>query len=174
MEETRMGLMTQIDLLQELKVQLEFNRAAGQIGELLKRGEASLNSMQVIAANAQQLANDLAGFGTTPAAAAPSTDGTNPRAGNKTQISEPVGVRCDSPSGDPLLRGVGRRRGCTFRPLLVAGSSHSWDHYSFAYLPSLGHRVKKAGGSIPVFRLARCRYCGDLDYDAVYPARGAP
>ena len=38
-----MGLMTQIDLLQELKVQQEFNRAAGQIGELLKRGEASLN-----------------------------------------------------------------------------------------------------------------------------------
>ena len=32
-----------------------------------------------------------------------------------------------------------------FIPLLVAGSSHSWDHYSFAYLPSLGHRVKKAG-----------------------------
>jgi len=32
-------LMTQIDLLQELKVQLEFNRAGGQIGELLKRGE---------------------------------------------------------------------------------------------------------------------------------------
>jgi hypothetical protein len=77
-EETRMGLMTQIDLLQELKVQLEFNRAAGQIGELLKRAEASLNSMQVIAANAQHLANDLAGFGGTPAAAAQSADGTNP------------------------------------------------------------------------------------------------
>jgi hypothetical protein len=38
-EETRMGLMTQIDLLQELKAQLELNRAAGQIGDLLKRGE---------------------------------------------------------------------------------------------------------------------------------------
>jgi hypothetical protein len=55
-----MELMTQIDLLQELKVQLEFNRAGGQIGELLKRGEASINSIQVIATNAQQLANDLA------------------------------------------------------------------------------------------------------------------
>jgi hypothetical protein len=83
-EETRMGLMTQIELLQELKVQLEFNRAAGQIGELLKRGEASLNSMQVIAANAQQLANDLAGFGRTPAAAAQSADGTNPAQATKT------------------------------------------------------------------------------------------
>ena len=83
-EETRMGLMAQIELLQELKVQLEFNRAAGQIGELLKRGEASLNSIQVIAANAQQLANDLAGFGRTPAVAAQSADGTNPAQATKT------------------------------------------------------------------------------------------
>jgi hypothetical protein len=83
-EETRMGLMTQMDLLQELKVQLEFNRAAGQIGELLKRGEASLNSIQVIAANAQQLANDLAGFVRTPAVAAQSADGTNPAQATKT------------------------------------------------------------------------------------------
>ena len=83
-EETRMGLMTQIDLLQELKVQLEFNRAAGQIGELVKRGEASLNSIQVIAAHAQQLANDLPGFGSTPAAAAQSADGTNPAQATKT------------------------------------------------------------------------------------------
>jgi hypothetical protein len=83
-EETRMGLMTQIDLLQQLKVQLEFNPAAGQIGELVKRGEASLNSIQVIAAHAQQLANDLAGFGSTPAAAAQSADGTNPAQATKT------------------------------------------------------------------------------------------
>ena len=83
-EETRMGLMTQIGLLQELKVQLEFNRAAGQIGELLKRGEGGLNSIKVIAANAQQLANDLAGFGRTPAAAGQSTDGKNAAQATKT------------------------------------------------------------------------------------------
>jgi hypothetical protein len=82
-EETRMGLMTQVDLLQELKVQLEFNRAAGQIGELLKRGEVSLNSIKVIAAQAQQLANDLVGFGSTPAAATQSADGTNPAQATK-------------------------------------------------------------------------------------------
>ena len=76
-EETRMELMTQIDLLQELKVQLEFNRAGGQIGELLKRGEVSINSIQVIATNAQQLANDLAGFGRTTAAAGQPADRTN-------------------------------------------------------------------------------------------------
>ena len=83
-EETRMGLMTQIGLLQELKVQLEFNRAAGQIGELLKRGESGLNSIKVIAANAQQLANDLAGFGRTPAAAGQPTDGKNAAQATKT------------------------------------------------------------------------------------------
>ena len=76
-EETRMELMTQIDLLQELKVQLQFNRAGGQIGELLKRGEASINSIQLIATNAQQLANDLAGFGRTAATAGQSPDRTN-------------------------------------------------------------------------------------------------
>jgi hypothetical protein len=76
-EEARMELMTQIDLLQELKVQLQFNRAGGQIGELLKRGEASINSIQVIATNAQQLATDLAGFGRTAAAAGQSPDRTN-------------------------------------------------------------------------------------------------
>ena len=76
-EEARMELMTQIDLLQELKVQLEFNRAGGQIGELLKRGEVSINSIQVIATNAQQLANDLARFGRTAAAAGQSPDRTN-------------------------------------------------------------------------------------------------
>jgi len=83
-EETRMELMTQIDLLQELKVQLEFNRAAGQIGELLKRGEISLNGVQVIATNGQQLANDLAEFGRTPVRAAESADGTNPAQATKT------------------------------------------------------------------------------------------
>jgi hypothetical protein len=72
-----MELVTQIDLLQELKVQLEFNRAGGQIGELLKRGKASINNVQVIATNAQQLANDLAGFGRTTAAAGQPADRTN-------------------------------------------------------------------------------------------------
>jgi TolA-binding protein len=79
-EEARMELMTQIDLLQELKVQLEFNRAGGQIGELLKRGEASINSIQVIATDAQQLANDLAAFGRTAAAAGQSPANSAPPA----------------------------------------------------------------------------------------------
>jgi hypothetical protein len=95
-EETRMGLMTQIDLLQELKVQLEFNRVAGQIGALLKRGEVSLNSIQAIAAHAEQLANDLAGFGSTPA------DGTNPAQATKTPTLVPAEAygRARAPAAD--------------------------------------------------------------------------
>jgi hypothetical protein len=109
-EETRMGLMTQIDLLQELKVQLEFNRAAGQIGGLLKRGAVSLNSIQAIAAHAQQLANDLAGFGSPPAAAAQSADGTNPAQATKTPtlVARPAETdgRARAPAADaPGLSG---------------------------------------------------------------------
>ncbi len=67
-EETRTRLVTQIDRLEELKVQLEFNRAAVQIGETVKGGEASLDSIQTIVADAQRLAADLDSFGKTSAA----------------------------------------------------------------------------------------------------------
>lgn len=69
-EETRTRLVTQIDRLEELKVQLEFNRAAVQIGEAVKGGEASVDSIQTIVADAQRLAADLDSFGKTSAAAA--------------------------------------------------------------------------------------------------------
>ena len=69
-EETRTRLVTQIDRLEELKVQLEFNRAAVQIGEAVKGGEASLDSIQAIVADAQRLAADLDSFGKTSATAA--------------------------------------------------------------------------------------------------------
>ncbi len=69
-EETRTRLVTQIDRLEELKVQLEFNRAAAQIGEAVKGGEVSLDSIQAITADAQRLAGDLDGFGRAPAVAA--------------------------------------------------------------------------------------------------------
>jgi hypothetical protein len=69
-EETRTRLVTQIDRLEELKVQLEFNRAAVQIGEAVKGGEASLDSIQTIVADAQRLAADLDSFGKASAAAA--------------------------------------------------------------------------------------------------------
>ena len=44
-EEIRTRLVTQIDRLEELKIQLEFNRTAAQIGEAVKGGEVSLDDM---------------------------------------------------------------------------------------------------------------------------------
>ena len=75
-EETRIQLISQIDRLEELKAELEF-RGAGQIGESVTRGQATLSNIQVIAANAQRLASDLNGFGRTPSAEAKPADGTN-------------------------------------------------------------------------------------------------
>jgi hypothetical protein len=69
-EETRTRLVTQIDRLEELKVQLEFNRAAVQISEAVKGGEASVDSIQTIVSDAQRLAADLDSFGKNSAAAA--------------------------------------------------------------------------------------------------------
>jgi hypothetical protein len=64
-EETRTRLITQIDRIEELKIQLEFNRAAAQISDAVKGGEVSLDSIQAITADAQRLASDLDGFGRT-------------------------------------------------------------------------------------------------------------
>ncbi len=47
-EEIRTRLVTQIDRLEELKIQLEFNRTAAQIGEAVKGGEVSLADIQAI------------------------------------------------------------------------------------------------------------------------------
>jgi hypothetical protein len=62
-EETRIRLITQIDRLEELRVQLEFNRGAGQIGESVKGGQAILDSIQAITAGAQRVAS--VSFGST-------------------------------------------------------------------------------------------------------------
>jgi hypothetical protein len=62
-EEIRTRLVTQIDRLEELKIQLEFNRTAAQIGEAVKGGEISLDDMQAITEDARRIAADLDGFG---------------------------------------------------------------------------------------------------------------
>ena len=62
-EEIRTRLVTQIDRLEELKIQLEFNRTAAHIGEAVKGGEVSLDNIQAITADAQRIAADLDGFG---------------------------------------------------------------------------------------------------------------
>ena len=79
-EEIRTRLVTQIDRLEELKIQLEFNRTAAQIGEAVKGGEVSLDNIQAMTADAQRIAADLDGFGrasavvTEPAEAAKPVD----------------------------------------------------------------------------------------------------
>ncbi len=65
-EEIRVRLVTEIDRLQRLKVQLEFNRAAAQNRELLKDGEVSVDNIQALTVDAQRLASDLGDFGATP------------------------------------------------------------------------------------------------------------
>ena len=62
-EEIRTRLVTQIDRLEELKIQLEFNRTAAQIGEAVKGGEVSLDDIQAVTEDAQRIAADLDGFG---------------------------------------------------------------------------------------------------------------
>ena len=56
-------MTTQID---RLEAQLRFNAGAGQMSELVRGGRDILKGVQAIAANAQQLANDLAGLHGTP------------------------------------------------------------------------------------------------------------
>ena len=61
-EEIRTRLVTQIDRLEELKIQLEIVTAA-HIGEAVKGGEVSLDDIQAITEDAQRIAADLDGFG---------------------------------------------------------------------------------------------------------------
>ena len=61
-EEIRTRLVTQIDRLEELKIQLGIVTAA-QIGDAVKGGEVSLNDIQAIAEDAQRMVADFDGFG---------------------------------------------------------------------------------------------------------------
>ena len=63
----RIELTTQIH---RLEAQLAFNASTAQMSELVRGGWDILRGMQAITANAQLLANDLAGIGTTPAVGA--------------------------------------------------------------------------------------------------------
>src|SRR6476661_79639 len=86
-EEIRTRLVTQIDRLEELKIQLEFNRTGAQIGEVVKGGEVSLDSIQAITKDAQRIAADLDGFGRASAVV------TEPAEAAKTvEVEKPVEV----------------------------------------------------------------------------------
>lgn len=72
LEETRIRLVTEIDRLEGLKGELEFNHAAAQSDESLKDGKVSVDNLQALTGAAQRLATDLQNLGgTVPVAAAP-------------------------------------------------------------------------------------------------------
>jgi hypothetical protein len=66
MEETRIQLIAQIDQLQELKEELNFNHAAAQNGDPLNGAKTTLAHLQALTADAQRVANDLDSFGANP------------------------------------------------------------------------------------------------------------
>jgi hypothetical protein len=77
-EEIRTRLVTQIDRLEKLKIQLEFNRTAAQIGEAVKDGVVSLDDIQAITADAQRIAADLDGFDRASAVVIEPAEGAKP------------------------------------------------------------------------------------------------
>jgi hypothetical protein len=58
-EEIRTRLVTQIDRLEKLKTQLNFNHTAAQIREAVKDGIASLDNIQAITEETQRIVADL-------------------------------------------------------------------------------------------------------------------
>src|SRR5262249_28027061 len=58
-EEIRTQLLTQIDRLEKLKAQSNFNHTAAQIAEVVKDGMVSLDNLQAIAEETQRVVADL-------------------------------------------------------------------------------------------------------------------
>ena len=87
-EEIRTRLVTQIDQLEKLKIQLEFNRTVAQIGEAVKGGEVSLDDIQAITEDAQRIAADLDGFGRASAVVTEPAEAAKP-----VEVARPVDVK---------------------------------------------------------------------------------
>ncbi len=108
-EEIRTRLVTQIDRLGELKIQLEFNHAAAQIGEAVKGGEISLDDMQAITEDARRIAADLDGFGKASAVVTETAEAAKPvEAANPVEAAKPLEVNKHIPG---TLRNGPRSRG---------------------------------------------------------------
>ena len=108
-EEIRTRLVTQIDRLEELKIQLEFNRTAAQIGEVVEGGEVSLDDIQAITEDAQRIAADLDGFGRASAVVTETAEAAKPvEAANPVEAAKPVEVNKHIPG---TLRNGPRSRG---------------------------------------------------------------
>jgi hypothetical protein len=95
-EEIRTRLLTQIDRLEELKIQLEFNRTAAQIGEAVKGGEVSLDDIQGITEDAQRIASDLDGFGRASAVVTEPAEAAKP-----VEVTKPLEVKKRIPGNQP-------------------------------------------------------------------------
>jgi hypothetical protein len=91
-EEIRTRLVTQIDQLEKLTIQLEFNRTVAQIGEAVKSGEVSLDNIQAITEDAQRIAADLDGFGRASAVVTEPAEAAKP-----VEVARPVEVKKRSP-----------------------------------------------------------------------------
>ena len=87
-EEIRTRRVTQIDRLEELKIQSEFDRTAAQIGEAVKGGEVSLDGIQAITEDARQVA-DLDGFGRASAVVTEPTEVAKPVEAKKAHSWDP-------------------------------------------------------------------------------------
>ena len=85
-EEIRTRLVTQIDRLEELKIQLGIVTAA-QIGDAVKSGEVSLDEIQAITDDAQRIAADLDGFGRASAVVTEPVEAAKP-----VKVAKPVEV----------------------------------------------------------------------------------
>ena len=102
-EEIRTRLITQIDRLEELKIQLGIVTAA-QIGEAVKGGEVSLAEIQGITEDAQRIAADLDGLGRASAVITEPAEAVKP-----VEVAKPVEVKKSIP-GNPKERSRTRIR----------------------------------------------------------------
>jgi hypothetical protein len=87
-EEIRTRLVTQIDQLDKLKIQLEFNRTVAQIGEAVKGSEVSLDNIQALTEDAQRIAADLDGSGRASAVVTEPAEAAKP-----IEVARPVEVK---------------------------------------------------------------------------------
>jgi len=78
LEDLRTRLITEIDGLEQLKVQLEFNHAVAQNDGSLKEGKVSIDNIQSLTADVQRLASNLQNFGETPPVAAAPVEAPKP------------------------------------------------------------------------------------------------
>jgi hypothetical protein len=103
LEQIRIQLVTEIDRLEELKVQLEFDPAAAQNDESLKEGKVSADNIQTLTADAQRLASDLQNFSGTPPVAATPVDAPKPADARKS-LTTPPATQPAPPTTQPSLR----------------------------------------------------------------------